>query len=447
MGSTSNPIFSGNSRFSQDFQSIISRATAIASLPITQLTSDKTHLSDQATALTGLDGKFDALEMALADLEEAIGGSSFEATVSDPTKLSVTLADGAVEGTYTVAVVSPGAYASSLTGSSWPSSGTHTYQLTMDAGVNKYNIVTSNTSAAGVAEAINAQYGDRVHAAVVNVGPAANPDYRISLQAVQLGTGMPDLLLDGGSGIQSEQTVGLKASYIVDNTGPAVESTSRSVTISPGITVNLLAATGDTPATFTVTQSTTALSDALSAFATAYNAAVDEVDKQHGTAGGVLSGQPVISQLSQALSRIATYSDPSSPLSGLASLGLSLDKLGHFSFNPFNLMATVFTSASAVTAFLGSAAGGGFLKSAGDGLAGISGSVTGLLPTTEAAVQLQITSLANQISTQQTRVDQMTTQMQEQMAAADALIASLEQQYNYLYGIFQAMQVNDSLYQ
>jgi hypothetical protein len=34
----------------------------------------------------------------------------------------------------------------------------------------------------------------------------------------------------------------------------------------------------------------------------------------------------------------------------------------------------------------------------------------------------------------------MTTQLQSQMAAADALIASMEQQYNYLNGLFASQE-------
>ena len=34
----------------------------------------------------------------------------------------------------------------------------------------------------------------------------------------------------------------------------------------------------------------------------------------------------------------------------------------------------------------------------------------------------------------------MVASMQRQMAAADAMIASMEQQYSYLYGMFSAMQ-------
>jgi hypothetical protein len=40
----------------------------------------------------------------------------------------------------------------------------------------------------------------------------------------------------------------------------------------------------------------------------------------------------------------------------------------------------------------------------------------------------------------------MTERMTEQISAADALIATMEQQYNYLSGMFQAMQTADAQY-
>ena len=94
MGTTSSAtsaIFNGNSRYSSDFAAVITRATAIASLPITQLTADKTELSNQATELTTIGDKFTAIQTAVDGISQAMGGSSFP-EVSDSNKLSVTSA-------------------------------------------------------------------------------------------------------------------------------------------------------------------------------------------------------------------------------------------------------------------------------------------------------------------------------------------------------------------
>src|SRR5215470_4831699 len=104
MGTTTSAIFNGNSRYSQDFQAVIDRTTAIASLPITQMQNQKRDLTDQTTALTGLGDKFSKLQSAIDGITQSLGGSSFQASVSDPSKLSVTLSDGAVEGNYSIEV-------------------------------------------------------------------------------------------------------------------------------------------------------------------------------------------------------------------------------------------------------------------------------------------------------------------------------------------------------
>jgi flagellar hook-associated protein 2 len=447
MGTASNAIFTGSSQFSQDLQSVVKRAVDIASLPITQMKNDLTDLQNQSTALTGLDTKFAALQTAAQQIQDAMGGAAYEATISDPAKLSATLGDGAMEGVYSVQVVSAGSYGTSMTTSGWSSSGSHTYQLTLDAGTTKFDITPADTSIASVAAAINSQYSDKVRAIVVNVGSSSTPAYRISLQAVQLGSGTPDILDTTGGVTTNLQTgtAGSQAEYIVNGVTPSVHSTSRAVSIAHGVTVNLLAAS-TSAVNITVTRSTSTLSDALSAFATAFNAAVDEVDKQHGTTAGALSGQRVVNDLAQTLSGLATYSAPGSSLSGLPALGLSLDRTGHLTFSPFALMAADMSNSAGVASFIGTPTRGGFLQTAIAALNQVLDPVTGSAKTAESDVQTQITDTNKRINAKQDQVDQLQQQLLEQMSAVDALIASMEQQYSYIGGMFQAMQVADQQY-
>jgi flagellar hook-associated protein 2 len=194
-----------------------------------------------------------------------------------------------------------------------------------------------------------------------------------------------------------------------------------------------------------VTRSTGALNTALSGFADAYNAAVTELGTQRGQTTGALQGQSIVNQLSNLLSSISTYSS-SGQFSGLASLGLDLGTNGQITYNALTLMSADLTSSTGVTAFLGSATGGGFLKSATDALTSVEDPSTGLLKTLETDMKSQITDLGTTISTKQAAVDAMQLQMQNQMAAADALIASMEQQYSYLSDMFQAQQTADAMY-
>ena len=109
-------------------------------------------------------------------------------------------------------------------------------------------------------------------------------------------------------------------------------------------------------------------------------------------------------------------------------------------------MSADLTSSTGVTSFLGSAAGGGFLKNATDALTSLEDPTTGLLKTTEADMTSQIAKLGATITAKQTAVEAMQIQMQNRMAASDALIASMEQQYSYLGNLFAAQQTADQMY-
>ena len=444
--SSSSAIFTGSSQFSSDFQNVITRAVNIASLPLTQLQSQLTAEQSQSTALTGLDSKFAALQSAIEGIDSALGSSSYTASVSDPSIATVTTSSGAVEGTYTIDVIDAGAYSRSLTTTTWDSSASvpHTYQLwvgdTSDPS-NEIDITPGDNSAQTVAAAINAAANGKVKATAVNVGSDAEPDWRISLESTTLGTAPVDLQ-DDGTSLQTV-TAGRDAQYIVNNSGVTSTSGSRSLTIASGVTVNLLAADSGSPVTITVSQSTSALSNALSTFAAAYNATVDSLDAQTGQNNGALAGDSIVRSLSGILTQISTFSSPGSQITGLADLGLDLGSDGKLTFDSSKLASA---DPDALSAFLGAATDGGFLKTATDLLNGVEDSTDGILKTAESGVQDEITHTNDSISTQQDMVDQLQQNLQDQMAAADAAIASMEQQYTYLNSMWQAMQTADEQY-
>jgi flagellar capping protein FliD len=194
-----------------------------------------------------------------------------------------------------------------------------------------------------------------------------------------------------------------------------------------------------------VTRGTSSLNTALSGLADAYNAAVDELATQRGQTAGALGGQSVVGQLSRLLSSISTYSG-TGQINGLAGLGLDLGTDGHFTYNAYALMAADFTNSAGVTSFLGTATDGGFLKTATDALATVEDSVTGLLKTSETDVASQITSVTATIAAKQAQVDALQIRLQNQMAASDALIAAMQQQYSYFTSMFQAQATADAMY-
>jgi flagellar capping protein FliD len=173
----STDYFTGLSTYSQQLQEVISREVAIASLPIELLSSQQNTLNSQKTELTTLDSDFTAVQTAIQNISDALGGSGMTTTVSDPSVASVTAGGGATPGAYSIDVSSIGAYATSLTSGTWDdvpdaSGQTTTYNLVV--GANTYSFTPSDNSAATIASTINSQFGDVVQATAVNVGSAGS---------------------------------------------------------------------------------------------------------------------------------------------------------------------------------------------------------------------------------------------------------------------------------
>jgi flagellar hook-associated protein 2 len=447
--STSNPtgIFTGTSAYSQDFQNVINRAVAIASLPITLLTNQQTTLTNQSNELSTIDTKFTALQTAIQGIAEAMSGSSYQTTISDPTSVSASVSDGVQEGVYSINVENVGSYATSLTTNTWdstagPSGNPSTYSLMV--GGQSYSFTPSDNSAATVASTINSQYGNMVNATAVNVGSTDSPNYKISLQSTSLGATTLDIQNSSGTGLQTPGQGGEEAQYEVDNSGVTVQSTSRTATIATGLSIDMLA-NSDGPVDVTVTRSTSALNSALSTFADAYNAAATELGNQHGQSAGSLQGQSILNSLSQALASISTYSTSDS-IGYLKNLGLDLGKDGQLTYTAMTLLGADFSDSTGVATFLGSATGGGFLKAATDTLNNLEDPSTGLIKTSETDLQSQISNLGTTITDKQNKVSDLQLQLQNRMARADASIASMEQQYSYLNSMFAAMQTADQMY-
>jgi flagellar capping protein FliD len=316
-------------------------------------------------------------------------------------------------------------------------------QYILTVGSTTQTFTSADTSATGVAAAINALSGNPVTATVVDLGTSSVPDYTIQLTDNTGSGDSPQLTASTPSGLQSQGPAGSLAQYEVSNSGVTVSSDTQTVTIAAGTTVSL---TGTGTTDITVTQSASTLNTALSGFADKYNAVVAELAKQYGQSGGPLQGQSIVHGLSQALSRMSTYYSSASGSLGMADLGFTLNDDGTLTYSPLNMMSTDLENSAGVVAFLGSATGGGFLQAATNAMNIIETPTTGLLKSTEAAVQSQITDLGTSIAAKQAAVTQLQTNLTNQMAQADAAIASMQAQYSYMTSVFQAQQTADQMY-
>ena len=428
-----------SSQYSSDLQQVLSRAIAIASLPLTQLNSQLTDLQNRSTALNSLNGKFASLQTALQGVSAAAVSTS--AQVSDNSVLAAQSDSTARPGSYTIHVGNAGAPSSALSLNTLPAvqdpstqSITTASSLTLTVDGTPVTITPAANTLNALADAINSS-GANVSATIVNLGSPSAPSYQLSLQSTKLGN--ITLQLNDGNGLMGTLSAGTVAQYQV-NGQPAtpISSDSSTVTIAPGVTVDLLAF-GDS--TVTVSQSSSNQANALSSFVAAYNAAVDELSTNRGQGGGALTGDSLINTLSQSLRGMSTFTGGSGSVQNLTDLGLTFDKTGHLNFDQ-----TVFATVSAahpgdVSAFLGSPDSGGFLKNATDTLNGLEDPTTGIIETTIASAQTAIDNQNTKISSEQDRIDTLTTSLSAKIDAADALIASLEQQQTYFTTLFTDM--------
>jgi flagellar hook-associated protein 2 len=438
--SNNSTIFTGSSRYSTDLQQVLSRSIAIASLPLDQLNNQLTTLQNRSSALDSLDGKFAALLTALQGVSSATVSTS--AQVSDTSVIAAHSDSTALPGSYAIHVVSAGSPTSALSNTGLPGvqdpsaqSITAASSLTLTVAGTDFTITPSENTLNALADAINSS-GANVTATIINLGPPSAPDYKLSLQSTKLGN-IAIQLNDGSQDLLSTLSTGSEAQYQINGQpSTPISSDSRTVTIAPGLTVDLLGS-GDT--NVVVSRSGSAQSDALSSFVTAYNAAVDALSANRGQGGGQLTGDPLIFTLSQSLRDLSGFTGGGGAVQNLTDLGLTFDKTGHLSFDK-----TVFDSVSAahssdVQAFLGSATSGGFLKAATDILNSLEDPITGTIETTRTSAQTAITNQNRKISDEQDRIDALQNSLIARMSAADALIATLEQQVTYFTTLFASM--------
>jgi flagellar hook-associated protein 2 len=449
MGTTSSALssavssFNGTSQYAGDLQQAINQAVAIASIPLTQLQDNVTSLQSQASELSTLQNDFGALQSAIQQLGSSSGTQALTGTVSDSTVASVSVdpSSAIAAGTYTLDVISAGTPATAISSAGLavvtdPTqtsiSSASTFTLSIDNST--YQITPSANTLNALAEAINSA-GAGVTATVVNVGSPSSPDYRLSLQGTSLAT-QNIQLNDGSQNLLTVLVNGAQAQYQVDGQS-AVYSSSSQITIAPGVTANLLAA-GQT--TISVASDPSGAADALTSFVSAYNAVVAELNNNHGTAGGALTGQTIVTGLGESLQSLVSYTGGSGSVENLTDLGITFNQSGQLSFDQTTFENAETSDPQDVANFLGSSTTGGFLQAATNTLDGLLNTNTGLFAETNTSIQNQITSDNQESTDTENRITTMQNDLTAQMSQADTLIASLESQQNYYTDLFQDTQ-------
>ena len=437
----------GGSTFGPDLQNALNRAIAIASLPIQQMTSEQQQIQAQSTELNTISGLFTTLQSDLQSFPTGSGSSGLAAAVSDQTVLQANLTGSSLQGSYSIKVLDPGSSSTALSkAGSTPVTDPTTQNIsssasfTLTVGTTNYTITPGSQNLNALAAGINSS-GAPVQATIVNLGSPSAPDYRLALQSTELGN-IALQLNDGTTNFMTAPSPGASASYTINGQPPGgITSNTDTVTIAPGLNVTLEKAG---TATVTVSANTSALSNALNSFVSDYNAVLAELQKQHGQSAGPLAGDSTVLTMQTSLRQLVNYTGGSGSITSLTQLGIQFTQQGTLSFDSTALSGLSSAQISDAFSFLGDPNTGGYLQSATNTLKGLLDPTTGVIPNEAQNLQTQNQHEAQAISAAQDRVNQLNTNLTAQMAAADALIATLQNQTQFIDGLFQIPTLNSN---
>jgi flagellar hook-associated protein 2 len=320
------PTFNGQSTYSSDFQTILTKAAQSDSLQINQLQQQQNTDQAQLTVVQKMGTDFTNLQTAIANLATAIGSGSLQGTVADPSIASVNVGSGASAGTYTLQVLGLGSTTQTVSAdglvtvadpTSQNISTASSFTLTVN-GVNT-TITPAGTDLEDLVNSIN-QQNLGVSASIVDVGSQSAPDYRLAVQSTGLANVAIQLSDGTNNAILNTIAPGAPATYQVAGLATTISSNTSTITLAPGVTANLLS---QSPAgqstTITVQQTSSATQTALQQFVTAYNAVETDLSSQHGTNAGPLQGNSILDAAQQVLETITDYGTSGSVASLLIS--------------------------------------------------------------------------------------------------------------------------------
>jgi flagellar hook-associated protein 2 len=436
--------FTGISSFSDDFQTILNRSVSIASLPAKVLQNEQQDVLNRKAAMADLRAVVSSLAGALSSLGIMRSGGALSASSSSYT-VGASLGAGAAPGVYQISEITSlasQALATSTAGlatqdSTPVSSGDHKLQLVVGGAAYDVDLTAATDNLTGVRDAINA-LGAGVTATILDTHNEPGR-YFLSLAADSKGAQAIELRTvagDPGSNLLTQTSPGADAHFKVN--GQAVTAKDNTVSdVIPGVLLELKDKTTDGQViTVSVSTNRAPIQAALQQFVNAYNAMTGKLDAQIGKSAGVLSGEPVIGQLSGLLREITSYNGTGSVRS-LADLGISLSAKGEMSFDSTAIGQMSGADLSSALDFLGDGSSG--LSALASRLTALSDPLTGSMRSMLESYDETDSRLSEQIAAIEERVSAMQASLMARLQAADSLLASLDSQKSMLTATIESL--------
>ncbi len=439
-----------------DVNTLVSQLVAAKKTPLqNQIDSQKSTAQTQLSGIGQVSAALTALQSALSALTTGTAFAGHTVSTGDKTIVTATAAAaatgkaGAVNGSYNIKVTqlatamkaSSGAFTDANTkvgtGTLTISAGGKTMNVDIDSSVNSLASIRDKINKASDNPGVTATIvtgTDGAHLVLRSTKTGEDNGFTVSSSGGDGGLAALnyDPAATDGNGLSIVDKP-LNAQYTID--GMDGSSDSNSVTAIDGLTISLLT-TGST--TVNVTSDMSSATSAVNTFVTAYNSFatlyknLTAYDKTSGSAGALI-GDATLNSIKSTLTGI---------LSGPAN-GTSLSQLGV----AFQLDGTLKVDNDKLTAALGS--DGDKVKSLFGGDKGLGAALkaplnswvgpTGILVTRTSNLNKQITSLADQQTDLDNRMDALTKRYTQQFMALDTMLTKLNNTSSYLTQQFDAM--------
>lgn len=445
-----------------DTSGIISKLMAIEAAPQTQLQSQLTTLQTHTSSLQSLNTAIAGLGSTAQAALAANALSSFTAT-SSSSAVTATASSTATAGTvsFTVDALASAQVSVTAAMSTWPDTSSSTPSITLQVGSGSTATTKTVTANSGslddVVSAINGS-GTGVTAAKVPSGTdsSGNQLFRLQLTgptgaantfsvfegSTTSGTQLPvtnvataqdaSVTLYGGTSVQQTVTSPTNTfSDLMPGVAIAVSATS-----STAVSVNVAS---DPTAATTSAQALTAglisvFSGIASATAITTSSSTSGGTSSTATSGGVLTGDPLVRTVNDALLSAAT-----DPVNGKSpsSIGIAITKTGTITFDQAAFTTAMKTDPAGTTAMYQAIA-----QRVSDAASAASDPYTGTLSAQITSETGQQSSLSTQISDWSTKLATIQNQYETQFNAMEVALNNLSSQASYLTGQLGGLTTN-----
>lgn len=426
----SSPItFSGFNNI--DFSSVLEALSAQERQPVVQLETQQAQLEKQRTAFGTLATRLSAVEAASADLASATAFTAATASVSNASAVKATANNGAVQGTYTVAITQLAKSQVTVTNGTTPDADTTVVasggSLTIG---DKIVSLSGDVTLQGLASAINETPDIGVSASVVRSGAA----YQLVLTGRDTGAASAFTVtngLTGGAGVSfsaANAQTAQDASFTINNV--QIDSSSNTIEDAiPGVSLTLQEQTL-APVTVMITADLSSVQELVKKFTSAYNDLVSFLETQTKAYANKerdnIGGDPLVRQLRSSLSRVVgTEVATGDAFTSLTQVGLTFNRSGQLEFRNADLQKALSSDRNAVMSLF---QGAGALDGAFDRIKSAIGTYTtsgGLIPTAQTRLSDQLSKIGDRITEMERRLAIRREAMQKEFIAADLAIAQL----------------------